>query len=179
MRRSRQYYSGDFATWLRRPKNRRGDPPNLFTSGRCGIIPDRVDLTNRIDALTESETLTLRMYLHASDPKDIARELGKSPHTIDKYLKSARQKLGVRRSLDAAHLLAQHEGNPLYGEVVYRPSAGGVSWAQMLFGGPERPWVALPKWTRVGLVVGGLIAITVIAVLAIDIAETLSRLDRP
>ena len=137
-----------------------------------------VNLTDRITTLTDREKLTLRVYLQKSDPKEIAREIGKSPHTVEKYLKSAREKLGVRRSMDAAHLLAQNEGDPLYGEVVYRPSAGGFSLWQMLIGNPERPWVALPKWTRAGLVVGGLIAIAVIAVLAVDIADTLARLDR-
>lgn len=51
--------------------------------------------------------------------KEIALDLGVSHHAVEKRLKSARQKLGVATSLDAARLLAEAQG---YGRTASQPS---------------------------------------------------------
>lgn len=50
--------------------------------------------------------------------KEIALDLGVSHHAVEKRLKSARQKLGVATSLEAARLLAEAEG---YGRTASQP----------------------------------------------------------
>lgn len=137
-----------------------------------------VDPDERIAALTDNERHALRIFISKSDVKEIGRELGKSPHTVEKYLASARTKLGVRRSLDAAHILAQAEGNPVYGRVVYRPSAVEAPTPDLLSRRHGRPWNAIPRWSRAGIILGGLLVLVVVMVLAVNIADTLARLDR-
>ncbi len=50
------------------------------------------------------------VLLHLSS-KDIARELGSSPHTVDNHLKAAMARLGAVSRVEAARILADHEGD--------------------------------------------------------------------
>lgn len=55
--------------------------------------------------------------------KDIARELGLSPHTVDQRLRVAIRTLGVASRVEAARLLAQYETDvEAYQSFAYQPS---------------------------------------------------------
>jgi len=60
--------------------------------------------------LTDNEKECLRRRLRQQTAKEMALELGVSPHAVEKRLKMARTKLGLSSSLEAARLLAASEG---------------------------------------------------------------------
>lgn len=60
--------------------------------------------------LTGNEKECLRRRLLQQTAKEMALELGVSPHAVEKRLKMARTKLGLSSSLEAARLLAAFEG---------------------------------------------------------------------
>ncbi len=60
--------------------------------------------------LTDNEKECLRRRLLPQTAKEMALDLGISPHAVEKRLKMARAKLGVSSSLEAARLLAGAEG---------------------------------------------------------------------
>ncbi len=60
--------------------------------------------------LTDNEKECLRRRLQQQTAKEMALELGISPHAVEKRLKMARTKLGLSSSLEAARLLAASEG---------------------------------------------------------------------
>ncbi|MEE9432968.1 MAG: hypothetical protein V3V15_01860 [Sphingorhabdus sp.] len=62
------------------------------------------------ESLMEKERAALRLVLCGFDAKAAAREINVTPNVIVERLRSARQKLGVTSSKEAARLLAQHEG---------------------------------------------------------------------
>lgn len=62
-----------------------------------------------IARLTENEKQCLRRRLMPQTAKEMAIELGISPHAVEKRLKMARAKLGVSSSLEAARMLAAIE----------------------------------------------------------------------
>jgi DNA-binding CsgD family transcriptional regulator len=144
--------------------------------------------------LTDAEKEVLRLFLTTSDPKEIARAIDRSQHTVEQRLTRARRKLGVNRSLDAAHLLAHAEGNPAYGKAIYgssvhgddlpftlkrSPSEGGAGLSGFApFPTKGRPWNALPPWLRLVMIVGGMLAITISAVVVVSIGEALSSIAR-
>ncbi|KRB92931.1 MULTISPECIES: LuxR C-terminal-related transcriptional regulator [unclassified Sphingomonas] len=72
-----------------------------------------------IELLTEVERETLRAFLARSEVKEVARALGKSTFAVEQRLARARRKLGVRRSIDAALMLARAEGVNMYGSPIY------------------------------------------------------------
>jgi DNA-binding CsgD family transcriptional regulator/Ca2+-binding EF-hand superfamily protein len=59
--------------------------------------------------LTDNEKACLRRRLRHQTAKEMALELGVSPHAVEKRLKMARTKLGLSSSLEAARLLAESE----------------------------------------------------------------------
>jgi DNA-binding CsgD family transcriptional regulator len=65
--------------------------------------------TGAIARLTEREKDCLRRWLAHQTAKEIALDLGISPHGVEKRLKMARAKLGLSSSLEAARLLAATE----------------------------------------------------------------------
>ena len=77
--------------------------------------------------LSEGERVCLRRRLSSQTAKEIARDLGISPHAVEKRLKMARTKLRVSSSLEAARLLASAEGSqplvPRTSELEAGPSA--------------------------------------------------------
>lgn len=79
----------------------------------------------RIEKLTEGQRDCLRRVLQHMTSKDIARELGVSPHTVDQRLRVAARKLGVSSRVEAARLLAQYEGlsSEIYQPAAYQSSA--------------------------------------------------------
>lgn len=72
-----------------------------------------------ITTLTERERQALRGWLEHKTAKEIALDLGVSHHAIEKRLKTARLKLGVASSLEAARMLARAEG---YDQTVTAPA---------------------------------------------------------
>ena len=71
--------------------------------------------------LTNSEKECLRRRLQQQTAKEMALDLGVSPHAVEKRLKMARAKLGLSSSLEAARLLAASEGYQRSG-----PQAAGL-----------------------------------------------------
>lgn len=80
--------------------------------------------SDRIEKLTEAQRICLRMVLMHLSSKDIARELGISPHTVDQRLRMAIQVLGVANRFEAARILARYESpnayQPTYQSAVYQ-----------------------------------------------------------
>jgi DNA-binding CsgD family transcriptional regulator len=72
-------------------------------------------LGTAVARLTPKERECLDRWLSHATAKEIALELGITHHAVEKRLKSARAKLGVTSTLDAARLLAAAEG---YGQAV-------------------------------------------------------------
>ncbi|WP_298333772.1 DUF4019 domain-containing protein [uncultured Erythrobacter sp.] len=66
-----------------------------------------------IVALTEKEKETPRLLLAGYDAKSSAHELDVSVHTLNHRLRSARRKLGVTTSKEAARIVAQAKGNAI------------------------------------------------------------------
>lgn len=65
---------------------------------------------DRLARLTDKQRECLRLvYAHMSS-KEIARQLGVEPGTVDQYIKAAMRILGVSDRRAAAKLLAEHEG---------------------------------------------------------------------
>ncbi len=146
------------------------------------------------DALTSGEKEALRLYLRTSDPKQIAAELDRSHHEIERRFKEARRKLGVNRTRDAAALLAMEEGNPAYQSAIYRdlvgsedrhfdlirpPSEGGWTDRNLPLPTKGRPWNALPLDRRVIAILAGMLILVMTAVLLVNLAQTLSSIVRP
>lgn len=71
-----------------------------------------VDLVSR---LTAKERECLRRWLNHETAKQIALELDVSHHAVEKRLKSARTKLRVASSIEAAQMVARVEG---YGQTI-------------------------------------------------------------
>ncbi len=66
-----------------------------------------------IDRLTVAQKACLRLVFRQKSSKDIAKELGTSPHTVDNHIKAAIQKLSVKSRGEAALLLAEYEDSSL------------------------------------------------------------------
>lgn len=76
------------------------------------MAPDQ-RTTQAFARLTDGEKECLRRRLLPQTAKEMALDLGVSPHAVEKRLKMARAKLGVSSSLEAARLLAASEGYQL------------------------------------------------------------------
>jgi DNA-binding CsgD family transcriptional regulator len=74
------------------------------------------------EKLTEPQRACLRRVYQLQTSKDIARDLGISPHTVDQRLRVAARTLGVATRIEAARLLAKFEqtGGGLYQPLVYQ-----------------------------------------------------------
>lgn len=66
-------------------------------------------MNDGIQALTEKEKETLRLIVRGHDAKSAARELDLSVHTINERLRTARRKLDVTSSREAARMLFESE----------------------------------------------------------------------
>src|SRR5690349_23764900 len=75
--------------------------------------------------LTDNEKECLRRRLQQQTAKEMALELGVSPHAVEKRLKMARTKLGLSSSLEAARLLTATEAYQRTG-----PQAADVPFAR-------------------------------------------------
>jgi len=75
----------------------------------------------RVDQLTESQRRCLRLVMAHMTSKQIARELGMSPHTVDAHLKASLKALGVAGRTEAALILARAEHGEPYQSLAYQP----------------------------------------------------------
>jgi len=147
---------------------------------------------NPFDALSDLEKEALRLFLVSSDQKELARRIGRSPAAVEQRLARARRKLGVARSLDAALLLAEREGNQTYGTAIYGdslhgepdktalklwpPKDRGAAQSLSFFPTRGRPWNTLPPWARLALILGGIVALMIGAVATVSLGESASRI---
>lgn len=65
--------------------------------------------TGVVESMTEKEKEALRLLLMGHNAKSIAQELNLSVHTVNERFRSARQKLRVTSSREAARILGIHE----------------------------------------------------------------------
>lgn len=115
--------------------------------------------------LTEKERETLRLLLAGHDTKSTAAELGLSVHTISDRLRSARRKLGVTSSREAARILGDAEGGAPQkpaptqlgmGEAAREAQSSGHSQ-------PARPGNRRLAWLAGGLAMIAIIAAAILA----------------
>jgi DNA-binding CsgD family transcriptional regulator len=72
------------------------------------------------ERLTEKQKECLRLVLRRNSSKEIALELGISPHTVDARLKGALKALNTASRFEAARMLAEYEVIHLRG-LAYQP----------------------------------------------------------
>ncbi|RYD93153.1 MAG: LuxR family transcriptional regulator [Sphingomonadales bacterium] len=89
-----------------------------------------------INKLTARQRDCLRLVLHHMQSKEIGRELGISPMTVDNHFRSAIQTLGVSNRLEAARLLDSYERG--------EPSQRLTSQPRPVVSPPERPIMRSP-----------------------------------
>ena len=78
----------------------------------------RRDFDKAVPRLSDRQEQCLRGVLDLKSAKQIARELGISPHAVEKHLRVVREKFGVNTSAEAARLFGMvHQGGefPQYG----------------------------------------------------------------
>src|SRR5688572_7365888 len=107
--------------------------------------------------LTDNEKVCLRRRLLQQTAKEMALELGVSPHAVEKRLKMARTKLGLSSSLEAARLLAATEEYQETG-----PQAADL---------PSAPPAPEKRFDR-PLILGGLVMILVTAAIVALVAQS-------
>lgn len=146
----------------------------------------------RVASLTEAEKEVLRLYLRTSGLIDVARAIGKSEPAVEQRFARARRRLGVRRTLDAANMLARVEGGETYGSGIYAAStavtpdaepppassfeSGGRLHGLAPFPTKGRPWNDLPIWARLVWIGAGMLLVTIAATLAVSLAEGVTRI---
>lgn len=74
-----------------------------------------------VSKLTMRQRDCLRLVLEHKQSKEIGRELGISPMTVDNHFRSALQILGVASRLEAARMLASYEGEPTSQRLTSQP----------------------------------------------------------
>lgn len=79
-------------------------------------------MIDRVAQLTEKQRECLRLVWRHRESKEIARDLGISPHSVDGRIKTAMRALGVDDRYEAARLLAIFEGHGTDQPPVYQPS---------------------------------------------------------
>lgn len=108
---------------------------------------------DRLAKLTDGQKECLRLVYRHMSSKDIARELGISPHSVDARLRSAIRAMGVATRTDAALRLAAHEAGAPYQSPVYQSPHVAAAAASVMLGpdndtGPntdeERDFYRLP-----------------------------------
>lgn len=121
------------------------------------------------DTLTEKEKETLRLLLRGHDAKSSACELDLSVHTVNERLRSARRKLDVTSSREAARVLFESEGgtyeNPGY-ETLGDAAEGRTS--DQPAGGHVRPFV-----------IGGILVMLSLALIAALALSDAPARERP
>ena len=100
--------------------------------------------------------MCLRRWLDHQTAKEIALDLGISPHAVEKRLKMARAKLGVSSSLEAARLLAAHEQEGTAENRGYQPADLDHSSPMVENTVQRRPWRSYATGGTIMLILAGL-----------------------
>ncbi|MEO9633362.1 helix-turn-helix transcriptional regulator [Parasphingorhabdus sp.] len=83
-----------------------------------------VDMTNsELDGLNDGQRACLRLVLANLNSKEIARELGVSPHTVDQRLRTALRVLNVQSRFEAARKFALLDPEGTYQPLIYQSPA--------------------------------------------------------
>lgn len=91
------------------------------TTGWRGTVSSEPNtLAERVAQLTDGQRDCLRLVYQHLTSKDIARQLGVSPHTVDMRLRTAMRTLDVASRIDAARALAFFEGPEAYQPLIYQ-----------------------------------------------------------
>ncbi|MDB5675938.1 MAG: hypothetical protein JWM65_2920 [Sphingomonas bacterium] len=121
--------------------------------------------------LNQRQRECLRLVYRNLEAKEIARELGLSPHTVVEHLRDARRALGASRSMHAARMLVEYEQDNRIGYeplgVTRQPSAAMMAAvpveAMGVAAGTRRNRYNFSYLERLGLIIGiavGIIALT-------------------
>ncbi|WP_197460187.1 helix-turn-helix transcriptional regulator [Sphingorhabdus sp. M41] len=76
-----------------------------------------------LDRLNDGQRDCLRLVLAHLNSKEIARELGVSPHTVDQRLRIAMRILGAQSRFEAARIFARLDQENSYQPLIYQSSA--------------------------------------------------------
>jgi len=90
--------------------------PALLEDYSADIEPEVAD---RVARLTEGQLDCLRLVVQHLSSKEIAAELGISPHTVDQRVRQSLQILGVSRRSQAARLVSQYSAP--YQRLIHQP----------------------------------------------------------
>ncbi len=71
---------------------------------KLNVADDHLSAGELLDALTPKERAALDLLVQHHTTKDIARQLGVAPNTVDMRLRNAREKLGATDRYDVARL---------------------------------------------------------------------------
>ncbi|MBO9579317.1 MAG: hypothetical protein J7498_00285 [Sphingobium sp.] len=116
-----------------------------------------------LSRLTENERACLARRLQHQTAKEMAIDLGISPHAVEKRLKMARTntKLGVSSSLEAARLL---EANERYGRAGPQASDLGEHQDERQESSDPRPtWRRIAPYALTGVIAMSLVVIALLA----------------
>lgn len=79
--------------------------------------------TSAMDRLNDGQRDCLRLVLAHLNSKEIARELGVSPHTVDQRLRTAMRILDAQSRFEAARIFAALDQENAYQPLIYQLSA--------------------------------------------------------
>ena len=89
------------------------------TEGHVSRQPADDDIAARVARLTSGQLDCLRLVDQHLSSKEIAAELGISPHTVDQRIRQSLQILGVERRSQAARIVARH--SEPYQRLIHQP----------------------------------------------------------
>jgi len=110
--------------------------------------------TSPFERLSDGQRACLRLIYERREIKDIARELGIAPVTVNQRLTAARRHLRVSRSVDAARLLVEFEREqgvynpPIYSPTSVEPAADRGPSSDRQDEGMRQPGIPLPFPTQ-------------------------------
>ncbi len=138
--------------------------------------PDTDPERKAVARLTEKERDCLTRWLHHATAKEIALDLGVTHHAVEKRLKSARQKLDVSTSLEAARLFGRVEGygRAASGSPELSIAAESVDILRHAVSRPETPGLSRRRATVSGVILMSLLLTTLAVALAGQPAVTAS-----
>ena len=130
--------------------------PNRYTVARQPVPESQRN--PRVMLLTDAERECLRLVYQHMTSKDIARQLGVSPHTVDMRLRQAIRKLEVTSRIEAARALMSEELSLGITEDFAAPAIdmGAAAYQDLRYqapqieGGAEMARMALPASEEVG-----------------------------
>ena len=143
----------------------------LWTLARAARI-NRSEMDDvAFSRLNQRQRECLRLVYRNLEAKEIARELGLSPHTVVEHLRDARRVLGASRSMPAARMLVEYEQDNRIGDepvgVNRQPNPAMVSavpvTAMGAATGARKNRYNFNYLERLGLIIGiavGIIALT-------------------